>query len=461
MQRLLAISFLTLRAAIRYKLVLVLSALLIGTVVVLPLIIKDDSTARGFTQILLTYTLSAITSLLGIATLWLACGSLAREIEECQMQVVATKPVARWQIWLGKWLGIMILNTVLLALSGGAVYGLLMWRAHQLPAEQQEVLRREILVARGSVKERQADYSEPIEVAFQKRIKESPVSPGEYGQLRKQIAEQLKAQLQIVRPGYVRRWLIDMGNLKDSLHDQPLFMRVRFTISERYHDADNPKTYATVWSVGVSNRARILPQNLASDTFHQIEVPPNMYDENGVLTIECLNNSEADMLFLLENGMEILYRESGFGVNFFRGMLIIAFWLGLLAAIGLAAASFLSFPVAAFLSLGILIIGFSTGTLTQVIEEGGISGVNHETGKINAPRMIDQIVVPMFSSMLSMVKMVREFAPVESLSSGRSITWAQLSWAFIQIVGIVGGAFAVFGIFMFNRRELATAQGGQ
>ena len=65
------------------------------------------ASAQGFTQIILTYTLSAITALLGLSTLWLSCGTLARDIEECQIQVVATKPVARWQIWLGKWLGIV------------------------------------------------------------------------------------------------------------------------------------------------------------------------------------------------------------------------------------------------------------------------------------------------------------------------------------------------------------------
>ena len=100
MQRILAIAWLTWKAALRFKLFLVIAVLLIGAVVGLPLVIQDDGTAQGFTQIILTYTLSVITVLLGISTLWLACGTLARDIEECQMQVVATKPVARWQIWL-------------------------------------------------------------------------------------------------------------------------------------------------------------------------------------------------------------------------------------------------------------------------------------------------------------------------------------------------------------------------
>src|SRR6516164_9897238 len=129
MQRIFAIAGLTWKAALRFKLFLVIAALLVLAVVGLPLIVKDDGTAQGFTQILLTYTLGVITALLGLSTLWLACGTLARDIEECQIQIVAVKPIARWQIWLGKWLGLMGLNAALLALSGASVFFLLQWRA--------------------------------------------------------------------------------------------------------------------------------------------------------------------------------------------------------------------------------------------------------------------------------------------------------------------------------------------
>src|SRR6476661_943652 len=127
MQRLFAIAKLTWKAAFRFRLFWVMTGLLLICVIGLPLLIKDDGTARGFTQILLTYTLSIITTLLGFSTLWLACGTLARDIEECQMQMVAVKPIARWRVWVGKWLGIMTLNAVLLAISGLGVYVLLQW----------------------------------------------------------------------------------------------------------------------------------------------------------------------------------------------------------------------------------------------------------------------------------------------------------------------------------------------
>src|SRR2546423_9527323 len=151
MQPLFAIARLTLKAAFRYRLVQILTVLLLGAVIGLPVIIKHDGTAQGFTQILLTYTLGSITTLLGFATLWLACGTLARDVEECQMQMVAVKPIARWEIWLGKWTGIMLLNLLLLAVSGAAVYLLLQWRAPQVPPGAQEKVRNQGAVARGSV----------------------------------------------------------------------------------------------------------------------------------------------------------------------------------------------------------------------------------------------------------------------------------------------------------------------
>ena len=47
----------------------ILAALLAAAVVGLPLLLKDDGTAKGLMQILLTYTLSAVATLLGMATL--------------------------------------------------------------------------------------------------------------------------------------------------------------------------------------------------------------------------------------------------------------------------------------------------------------------------------------------------------------------------------------------------------
>jgi len=457
MQPILAIARLTFKAAFRFRLVPVLAVLLLGAVVALPEVVEHDGTARGLAQIVLTYTLGLTTALLGLTTLWLACGTLARDIEECQMQMVAVKPVARWQVWVGKWLGIMALNAALLSLAAGIVYAELLWRARGLPPAQQEALRSEVLVARGSRKPPVPDLEPIVAQVMRERLKNERVAAMDRNEVRKIIREQVKSQEQVVPPGYQRTWQIHLGSVKDSLREQPLFLRVKFFVAERSASG----TYLAVWQVGPSDSAKRwtdTPKSQAAETFYEFPIPPNMFDEQGVLTVTFQNLNETALLFPLEDGLEVLYPESGFGVNYVRAVGILFCWLALLAAIGLAAASFLSFPVAAFFSLGVLIVAFSTGTMNQVIEQGTIREVNSSTGQVEHAIWFDYATVAVFKGLLFAVNLVQEFSPIDLLSSGRSITWGQLARAVAQIILVMGGLFALIGITAFTRRELATAQ---
>jgi hypothetical protein len=461
MQRILAIAWLTWKAALRFKLFIVIAGLLILAVVGLPLVIKDDGTARGFTQIILTYTLSAITALLGISTLWLACGTLARDIEECQIQVVATKPIARWQIWLGKWFGIISLNAALLAISGACVFGLLQWRATKLPADEQKVLRSEVLVARGSAKEQNNDaqIDEETERILQARLKSNPVDKVDLLEVRKQIREQVKADFQLVAPGEYRPWRIDLGFAKNYLRDKPLQLRVKFNAANK----SSSGTFLAAWQIGDPNSTNIVqlePMSLAPDTFHEFQIPPNLFDDKGVLTIVFANANSTALLFPLEDGMEVLYPEGGFAMNFARGLGIIFCWMALLAALGLAAASFLSFPVATFFSLAMLTVVLSSGTLAETVENGSVGVGNDEKG-IAGHSVADVVLIPMFKGILAVVSLTKNISPIDLLSSGRAISWTDLGMAFGQIVLLLGGIISVCGIILFNQRELATAQGTQ
>jgi hypothetical protein len=461
MQRIFAIAWLTWKAALRFKLFLVIAALLVLAVVGLPLIIKDDGSAQGFTQIILTYTLSAITALLGLSTLWLSCGTLARDIEECQIQVVATKPIARWQIWLGKWLGIVSLNAVLLAISGGCVLGLLQYRATKLPPDVQETLRSQILVARGSAKE--ADSSAEIDAEteriLQGRLKSSPVDKVDVPEVRKQIREGVRSDLQLVPPSYQRVWQIHLGSAKNFLRGKPLQLRVKFNSA----DKSSSGTFAALWQVGDPPKTkywRSESMSLAPDTFHEFEIPPDLFDDNGVLTIMFVNPNGMALLFPLDEGMEVLYPESGFPLNFARGLGIIFCWMALLAALGLAAASLLSFPVATFFALAMMVVVFSSGTLAESVENGTVAAGDEEKG-IAGHSVVDFVLIPTFKGVLTIINLTKNFSPIDALSTGRSITWSDLGLAFVQMVVLLGGVFAVAGIVFFNRRELATAQGTQ
>jgi hypothetical protein len=50
------------------------------------------------------------------------------------------------------------------------------------------------------------------------------------------------------------------------------------------------------------------------------------------------------------------------------------------------------------------------------------------------------------------------FAPVESLSAGRSVGWSEVARALFQIIVTTGGTVALAGMVLLQRRELALAQ---
>jgi len=111
-------------------------------------------------------------------------------------------------------------------------------------------------------------------------------------------------------------------------------------------------------------------------------------------------------------------------------------------------------------SLGLLMLVLSSGTIESVVASGRYFTYNAEKGP-TAPSFLDHTIVEGFKGILVLVDMVKEFSPVDSLSRGRSIPWSELGRAFAQIVLLMGGIVSAIGIFIFSRRELAAAQGTQ
>ena len=103
-------------------------------------------------------------------------------------------------------------------------------------------------------------------------------------------------------------------------------------------------------------------------------------------------------------------------------------------------------------------VGLSTGTLSAVQENKSIFPYDSQGKPGQIQKFIDSVSVPVFGAVLKLVKLVEDFSPVADLSTGHSITWGQLGRAVEQIVLLMGGFFAVAGVLLFNRRELAAVQ---
>lgn len=450
------IAQLTARSALRFRIVQLLFVVLLAIVIGLPIVLRHDGTAQGLTQIIIAYSLGSIITILGFSTLWLAVGNLAREVEDGQLQIVSTKPIPRWKILLGKWLGIMSLNLGLLTVSAVAVQILLQWRAQQLPQDQQTYLRERILTARSSLKPIVPDFDAMAEEQLAKNMNRENVSTNfDRAIVLDQIRDGIRATYEGVLPNQVQQWNIPVGLHEGALNRTNASLRVKFRTAGTKPE---PVKLPTIWLIGnhnSSNHVRI-EAVLTTDTFHELPVPPNLTDTEGNLDINFLNITGETVVFESADGPELLYREASFETNVVRGFAILFCWLGLAAAIGLAAASRLNFNVAAFFAMSLIVIGMFSGTISAVTELGTIWVSHDGDGTVTwFQRASDTVIVPMIRFLDFLLGAVSNYSPIESLSLGRSVTWMQTASAFFQCWIAFGSVLAAVAIHSFTRRELA------
>ncbi|MBU4459810.1 MAG: hypothetical protein KJ579_04515, partial [Verrucomicrobia bacterium] len=88
MTRIPAIAAVTVRGAIRSRVLVSLLAVLALVIVGLPLSIKGDGTVGGMVQVLLSYTLEFAGLILALAIVWAGCGAVSLEVRDRQIHLI-------------------------------------------------------------------------------------------------------------------------------------------------------------------------------------------------------------------------------------------------------------------------------------------------------------------------------------------------------------------------------------
>jgi hypothetical protein len=458
-RRLLAIARLTVRAAIRFRVFTVLMIALALIAIVLPLTVKSDGTLRGYVQILLHYALGLISVVLSLATIWIAAGSLSRDIDERQIHLVATKPVARWQIWLGKWLGVVWLNGVLLLFACAVVYALLLWNGRPGRWSPEEVgrLRAEVLTARRVVEPDLPDIETLVDQAMEERRQAGDLPPDiPPEEVRNQMRAFVLGMLQAVGQREGIGWTF--SGLPTDRSDQTFQIRYQLLFAEPTPSG----TVLGLWRVGSRMQPRQLEiaQSATQEAGHTLTFPGSLIEPDGTLALEYYNVDEypTTVIFPVEDGVQVLAPAGGFAGNYARSVLLVWMRLALLAALALACASVASFPVAAFASMTLFLVAVSSGFLRTIAGQQVIFGGGHH-GAAAEPTFIDTLFRVILGAVLFVVSNLQGYNPIGDLSVGRLVGWDWVARGFFIMLLLHGGLLAAAGILAFQRRELATARG--
>ncbi len=452
MNSILAIAVITIRNAIRSKIVIVLLLFLLLTLIGFPLTIKGDGTLSGEVRLLLRYTLGLATLILSIATVWTSCAAISSEIRYRHIQMVLSKPVRASQIWLGKWIGLTAMNAILLSICVISTYGALRWTTQQekLTEEEIEELRTEILAAHVPVKPRTVDLDrEIIRQYHASRVRGDLPDNMPSHEILSAIERDLRARAYSVPAGSSNRWIFDLPHLPPP--DRPLVLQYRFSSSVM--DMGPVRGVWTAWHPE-SPRRHSETVEVTPRTLHSITLPSDLASEEGTLTIEFENTSErrTTILFNPDDGLRLMVYKGDFTVNYLKASLLIFIHLAFLGAIGTTAGAFFSIPVAALTSFYALVL-LHAGRVIGGIVEGDMALEHSDAGwaghaLASATRMIHEglnvVVQPVYAA-----------NPLSIVAAGEWIGWGEVGYMFTVKIVAYSGVLMALSIWHLSRKEVA------
>jgi hypothetical protein len=112
----------TFQQCFRSRAVVVTLLLLAVLLVLMPFVLQGDDTLAGRVRTFLSYATAALTMTLSALTVFFSVILISEDVRTRRVFILAVKPVARWQYVLGRWIGMAMLNAVLLVIAGGGIY---------------------------------------------------------------------------------------------------------------------------------------------------------------------------------------------------------------------------------------------------------------------------------------------------------------------------------------------------
>jgi ABC-type transport system involved in multi-copper enzyme maturation permease subunit len=108
--------------ATRYNIVWVVIIIKLGLIVGLPMWLDSSERLDYLVGFYLTASMIVMTILLSLLTILLACFSVCNDLTDKHIFMLASKPVRRIYYLVGKWLGLALLNLVLVSIAGVGIW---------------------------------------------------------------------------------------------------------------------------------------------------------------------------------------------------------------------------------------------------------------------------------------------------------------------------------------------------
>ena len=437
------------------KIAVVFIILLIVLLPAMGVSMTGDGTLKGRLQTFVSYGFSLTSFLLSFLTIVVSVYSLTSDIQQRQIYTVLTKPIRRFQLLLGKLLGVILLDVALLVLFSAVIYAVIIYTPKFYRASQAERAQadNEFFTARAGLIPPEVDVKQEVDDTY-KRLEETgqlPLGVSNNKVSRKNYKEALTQSIKLgkraVVVGHELVW--EFNNVKPLDPNQSFFIRFKYDVSVNPPDLqvfgkwfagdDRPFKYGAKVQTPIYTFDR---KDLIR-TFYEIEVPADSVAEDGYLAVGFFNIplNNTVVIFPPEDGLEVLYKADTFTANFLRAVLLILFRLIFLACLGILASTFLSFPVAVLLCLAVFFTATISGFCLESFDflSGNLSSVYSYT-----LRPIVQLL-PQFD----------KFSSTKFLVPARLLSWSLLAKVVFSLICIKAVLLWLAALLIFSYKEIA------
>ncbi len=477
-----------LEEAIRMKVVLAAVVGLLLLVPFLPLMLDPKELLKYRIQFFLHWGLSSAAVFLSLMTIFLATGTVCNEIRGRQIHLTLTKPIGRVGYLMGKWLGVALLNLLLVGVVGIGLYAFtqVLRQQPEVDAQDRAAIEHQILVARQAVAP-QPPQQMNLAALFEKRLKQLQAeAPNRYaGQgpdamARRAIQQALAAQWHTIAPRDAQRYVFT-GLLPAKRLTESVQLRLKPMSSITPPDQ---RVKLALWLNGrpfpvdpkTANHAPIV---LADNRFHVVDLPAETIDSSGRLEVRIANVDLINMratfpssiAFTPREGITLLYPVGRFGPNLVRGLTLIWFQLCFLAMLGIAAGALFSFPVACLVSGLVFVAAGASGFLLESLNQYVGFPAQELSGwatLVWAPKQLVKLVQAgeawqavkillwvLGRGFVAIIPSLSDYQPASWIADGRVVRLGLVGWAGLRVGLNWTGVCALGGWVVFRHRELA------
>jgi len=447
-----AVAVNTIKQALRLKIAAVFIILLLVLLPVMGFVTTGDGTLKGRLQTFVSYGLSLAGLLLCLLTIAVSVYSITSDLDQGQIYTVLTKPIRRFQLLLGKLLGVVLLDIALLVLFSATIYLIVIYTPEFSEVTEAELTQahNQFYTARASLTPPEVDVTREVLDIYEKLEKEGQLDQLFENSSRKNIIAELTNRQKIAKRaaavGYDLLW--EFHNVKPLDSKESLFIRFKYDVSinppdssiyGRWFAGDNRQFIYGAIETPIYDRQH----KHSIRTFHEIEIPAEVVAADGYLAVAFqnlpLNNTV--VIFPPQDGLELLYKADTFTANFIRAVSLIFFRLIFLACLGILTATFLSFPVALLLCL----VVFFTGTISGFL----IESFDYLSDNLSA------VYSYTVSPIIQLLPQFDKFNPTKFLVPARLLSWFLLAKAATLIVCVKSFLLFLFALLIFSYREIA------